>query len=529
MHPATSPDRRLQLTDKNPMKSLMQRIKHRAIPAALVVALLLPSAAWTKGTPEQAAAPKKVDKPPAPASPAKTPDSPQGETGREAMNRKWTGDLDGMIERRQIRVLTAYSKTNYFVDKGAQRGLVYESFRLFEDDLNKKLQNKHIRVEVLIFPVSHDDLIPALSNGRGDIVAAGTMITDPRKEQVDFTNPTRDGVSAIVVTGPDVPPVARVEDLAGQEVYVRTSGFSQQGIERFNAELVKKGLQPVKIRPAPEVLADEDILEMVNAGLVKTTIAFDYIAEFWKQIFPKIVLSNDAAVKIDGQIAMMVRKNSPLLKEELNAFLARYPEGSMQRNVLLQKYLKNVKYAKAATSDTERAKLGRTVAFFRKYSQKYSLDYLLMMAQGYQESQLDQNAQSQVGAIGVMQIMPATGAEQKVGDVTQIEPNIHAGVKYIRFMMDKFYANEPMDMLNKGLFTFASYNAGPGRISQMRKRAAGRGLDPNKWFNNVEVVAAESIGRETVQYVANIYKYYLAYQMFMEGHEQRLKARQGVK
>lgn len=309
-------------------------------------------------------------------------------------------------------------------------------------------------------------------------------------------------------------------------MYLRSSETTPQGVERFNAELARKRLPPVKILPAPEVLADEDILEMVNAGLVKTTIAFDYIAEFWQQVFPKLVLNRGAAVKTDGQIAMMVRKNSPQLKAELNAFLARYPEGSQQRNVLLQKYLKNVKYAKEATSKTERAKLERTVAVFRKYGEKYSLDYLLMMAQGYQESQLDQNAKSQVGAIGVMQVMPATGKELKVGDVTELEPNIHAGVKYIRFMMDQYYAKEPMDRLNKGLFTFASYNAGPGRISQLRKRAAGRGLDPNKWFNNVEVLAAESIGRETVQYVANIYKYYLAYQMLMGEQEQRLKARQ---
>ncbi len=222
----------------------------------------------------------------------------------------------------------------------------------------------------------------------------------------------------------------------------------------------------------------------------------------------------------------MIRKNSPQLKAELNAFLARYPEGSLQRNMMLQKYLKSVKYAKDATSGTERAKLEQTLAVFRKYGEKYSLDYLLMMAQGYQESQLNQNAKSAVGAVGVMQVMPATGKEMGVGDITQLDPNIHAGVKYIRFMIDRYYANEPMDRLNKGLFAFASYNAGPGRISQLRKRAAERGLDANKWFNNVEVVAAESIGRETVQYVANIYKYYLAYQMYMEEQEQRLKAKQ---
>jgi len=134
-----------------------------------------------------------------------------------------------------------------------------------------------------------------------------------------------------------------------------------------------------------------------------------------------------------------------------------------------------------------------------------------MMAQGYQESQLNQKARSPRGAIGVMQVMPATGKKLGVGDIRQIEPNIHAGVKYMRVMMDQFFAEEAMDSLNKGLFTFASYNAGPGRIAQLRKLAAKRALDPNIWFNNVEVIAFERIGRETVQYVSNIYKYYLAY------------------
>ncbi len=197
--------------------------------------------------------------------------------------------------------------------------------------------------------------------------------------------------------------------------------------------------------------------------------------------------------------------------------------------MLLQKYLQSTKFTREATSKEEIAKFERTIDFFRKYSDQYELDYLLMMAQGYQESQLNQQAKSPVGAIGVMQVMPATGSELKVGDIRQIEPNIHAGVKYIRFMMDQFYANEPMDKLNKGLFTFASYNAGPGRIAQLRKEAAKRGLDPNIWFSNVEVIASEKIGRETVQYVSNIYKYYLAYQMIEEERAGREKAKESVK
>ena len=433
-----------------------------------------------------------------------------------------------MINRRQIRVLTTISKTYYFVDGATQRGLTYEAFQVFEEELNKKLKNKNVRVHVFIVPVANNDLIPALLEGRGDIVAAGKLITEWRREQVDFTNPTRSNVSTLVVTGPGTPPLATVEGLAGKEVYLRQADVSKQAVDQFNAMLAKAGKPPVKIRPAPEVLAEEDLLEMVNAGLVPATLANDYIAEFWQQVFPNLVLNSGAAVKTGGQVAWMIRKNSPQLMGELNAFIARYPEGSVQRNMLLQKYLKSVKYAKAATSKSEIAKFQRVVGFLRKYSDKYDLDYLLMGAQAYQESGLDQNRKSAVGAIGVMQVMPATGKDMKVGDIAQLEPNINAGVKYIRFMMDQFYANEPMDALNKGLFTFASYNAGPARVKQLRELAAKRGLNPNIWFNNVELVAAEKIGRETVQYVSNIYKYYLAYKMLTEQREERLKAKSEV-
>ena len=193
--------------------------------------------------------------------------------------------------------------------------------------------------------------------------------------------------------------------------------------------------------------------------------------------------------------------------------MAKYGLGTAFGNMIEKRYLVNTKYAKSATSEAERKKFQALVGALPEVQRPVRLDYLLMAAQGYQESRLDQNAKSQVGAIGVMQVMPATGKELKVGDITQIEPNIHAGVKYMRFMMDQYFKDEPMDDLNKALFTFASYNAGPGRIRQLRREAAKRGLDPNVWFGNVEQIASERIGRETVTYVANIYKYYVAYRL----------------
>ena len=440
----------------------------------------------------------------------------------------WTGDFDGMVKRRRIRFLVPYSKTYYFVDRAVQRGLAYDITRIYEADLNKRLKTGHVRIDVHCIPVSRDEMIPALLAGRGDVVIGNLTITPERLKHVDFTNPFRHDVSEVLVTGPGVEPVATLDDLAGKDIYVRKSSSYYESLEQLNRDLAAAKKPPVRIRLAPETLEAEDILEMVNAGLVKMTIAETYIGDFWKQIFPRLTVHPNIAVRTGGDIAWMLRKQSPRLMTDLNAFLARVDK-SGQRNELLQRYFKNTKWAKSATSRDELAKFDRMVTLFRKYGEKYDVEHLLLMAQGYQESELNQSKRSPVGAVGVMQVMPATGKEMRVGDINEIEPNIHAGVKFLRAMMNDYYANEPMDRFNKGLFAFASYNAGPGRVRQLRKLAAQRGLDPNVWFNNVELVAAEKIGRETVTYVSNIYKYYLAYQLIEEERVERERTKEAIK
>ena len=440
----------------------------------------------------------------------------------------WTGDFDGMVKRRRIRFLVPYSKTYYFVDRAVQRGVAYDITQIYEADLNKRLKTGHVRIDVHCIPVSRDEMIPALLAGRGDVVMGNLTITPERLKHVDFTNPFRHDVSEVLVTGPSAEPIVTLDDLAGKEIYVRKSSSYYESLEALNRDLAAAKKPPVRIRLAPETLETEDILEMVNAGLVQMTITETYIGDLWKKIFPKLTVHTNIAVRTGADIAWMIRKQSPQLKADLNAFLAK-AEKSGQRNEILQRYYKSTKWAKSATSREELAKFERTVALFRKYGDKYEVEYLLLMAQGYQESELNQSKRSPVGAIGVMQVMPATGKDMRVGDINQIEPNIHAGVKFLRSMMNEYYANEPMDRFNKGLFTFASYNAGPGRIRQLRKLAAQRGLDPNVWFNNVELVAAEKIGRETVTYVSNIYKYYLAYQLIEEERAERQRTKEAIK
>jgi membrane-bound lytic murein transglycosylase MltF len=441
---------------------------------------------------------------------------------------KWTGDLDGMIKRRVIRVLVIYSKTFYFVDRGTQRGATYDAFRGFEDDLNRRLKTGNLKVHVVFLPVSRDELLPALVDGRGDVAAANLTITPERRQRVDFSSPLWRGVREIPVTGPGSEPLRSPQDLAGREVFVRKSSSYYESLVGLNGELAKAGKAPVRLKLAPENLEDEDLLEMVNAGLVSTVVVDSHKAEFWKQIFPKLVLRSDAAVRSGGEIGWAFRKDSPKLAKALNDFIATHGQGTAFGNEIFRRYLKSTKWVKNATSDAEIAKFNRTVEFFRRYGDRYTFDALLLTAQAYQESQLDQTKRSPAGAVGVMQVLPTTGKEMAVGDIRQLEPNVHAGVKYLRSISDRYFKDAPMTPVDRGLFAFASYNAGPAKIARLRKEAAATGLDPNVWFNNVEVVVAKRIGRETVQYVSNIYKYYIAYQLVAEERQERERAKSAV-
>jgi membrane-bound lytic murein transglycosylase MltF len=460
----------------------------------------------------------------APLAQAAAPPKAQWEALR--VLKPWTGDLDGMVRRRTIRALVVYSKTFYFIDQGRQFGLSYEGLRAFEHDLNRKLKADHPKVRIIFLPVARDELIPALLDGRGDIAAANLTITPERQQQVDFSASTLSNVSELVVTGPRSPRIASVDDLSGKQVLVRKSSSYYEHLEGLNERFRTEGKPPVRLRLASEHLEDEDLMEMVNAGLVGLIVVDRHKAEFWQQIFKDIALHPEAAVNTGGAIAWMFRRDSPKLKAAVDGFIRIRAAGTLLGNELIQRYLKSTRLVMDATSEEEIGKYHQTVSLFKKYGDQYDMDHHLLMAQGYQESQLNQEMRSRVGAIGIMQLMPATGELMKVGDITRLEPNIHAGVKYMRTVIDQYYPNDPKDRLNRGLFALAAYNAGPSRIQQLRRDAAKRGLDPNVWFNNVERVAAEKHGAETVTYVSHIYKYYIAYSLVAEDEDERRQARE---
>jgi membrane-bound lytic murein transglycosylase MltF len=459
------------------------------------------------------------------APPANNPPSAQ-QRDIPFLTQPFLGDWDVLRPRGVLRALVVYSKTFYFVDRGTQRGATYELLKAFEQDINQKLHTKDIKFSVVFIPVARDQLIPWLRAGKGDIAAANLTITPDREKEVDFSEPFSTDVTEIVVTGPGGPQVSSVEDLSGRKIHVRKSSSYWEHLETLNTQLVARGKAPMKLVPASEELEDEDLLEMVNAGLIPIVVVDRFKAVFWKQIFPKLTLEPQVAISTGDSTAWMLRKDSPQLKALVDAFVRTHKRGTEFGNVLAQRYFKNAHYVREATSEGEIGKFQQTVDLFRKYAGKYDIDYLLMMAQGYQESRLDQQAKSAVGAVGVMQVMPETGKQMAVGDITQLEPNIHAGVKYLKFVEDTYFADAPMDPMVKALFAFASYNAGPNRIQELRREAARQGYDPNRWFRNVEYVVGDKVGQETVTYVSNIFKYYIAYQLVSEQERERQAAKQ---
>ncbi len=447
------------------------------------------------------------------ASVAKASDQQPPQHQYTVPNKKWIGDFDGMLKDRVIRVLVAYSKTFYFLDHGRQRGLSYDLLKEFEKFLNQKYKTKTLQVHVVFYPVRRDRILAHLVDGLGDIAVANLTITPERQKLVDFSDPTMTGVKELLVTGPAAPRVNGIDDLAGREIHVRKSSSYYESLVGLNASFKKSAKPAIKLIAAPESLEDEDLLEMVNAGLIPMIIMDSHKAHFWDQIFEKIKVHDDIAVRNGAQIAWAFRKKSPKLKAIVNEFIKGHKKGTMIGNMLLKRYLKSTRYVKNALDYKEMQKFSSKVAVFEKYAARYNFDHLLIAALAYQESGLDQSKRSPKGAVGVMQILPSTAADPNIGipEIENLEKNVHAGTKYLRFIIDRYYSDEPMNEGQKTLFGLASYNAGPARIRDLRQKASEMGLDPNRWFYNVEVAAAQEIGRETVQYVSNIYKYYVAY------------------
>lgn len=446
-------------------------------------------------------------------------------------DKPWTGDFDKLLARRMIRVYAPFSRSLYFNDKGRERGLAVELVRDWEHYLNIKYAKELGKrpLTIYIAPATRDRLLPGLVDGLADVAIGNLTVTEERLKQVDFVlgDEGRRTVNEVLVTGPKSPEVGSLDDLSGKTIHVRKTSSYFESLRKLNDHFRQLGKPEARLILVPDSLEDEDMMEMLNARLIELIVVDDWKARMWAQALPRIRVHSDLVLRANAKTGWAIRKNSPKLSAEIEDFFGNWAIKQGVADYRMAIYMKRVGELKDPTSGAGYKRFQQTLAIFDRYGKQYDFDPLMLAAQGFQESQLNQNAKSAVGAIGIMQLMPTTGREMKVGDIHLTEPNIHAAAKYLDQLMTHF-GDAKFSVGNRPLFAFASYNCGTGNVARARREAEQRGLDPNKWFNNVEIVIAQRIGIETTTYVRNIYKYYVAYKLTLDARAQAEKARQQV-
>lgn len=486
---------------------------------AVTLSLLILSISVATGCSREA--PKEVTAPPPPPTEetlSTTEDAPALPSALDLALEPRTGDLDDIVARGQIRMLVSIDRTHFFFDHAQQRGIVADAVAEFDRWINEKLQRpKNSRIQTVVVPVRRDQLLQALLSGRGDVIAVYVTDTAERRKHVAFAD-AGFKVNEVFVAHSSSPAPTSLDDLAGREVWVRHGSAYFESLASLNEQLSARKLKPVAIRELDPEIETDDALEMVNAGVIKATVADRYVAKLWAGMLPDIRVYEDVRLRVDAPFTWAVRKESPKLQQLVGEFQKSHGEGTLWGNMKFKDYFVAGSFIRNPSNDRDAERFSQVRQLFEQYAQRYSLDWLLIAAQGYQESGLDHSKRSRVGAIGIMQVMPTTARDPRVAirDVQKLDRNVEAAAKYLRVVIDGYYANEPMTQMDKTLFALASYNAGPARIAKLRAEAAKNGLDPNIWFENVEIVAARRIGAETVTYVRNIHKYYIAYKLVEE-------------
>ncbi len=457
----------------------------------------------------------------------------QGNTGKDALmgneaNILLQKRLEDPIktERRTIRILVSYNATNYFVIKGRQAGLEFELMNSFEKYLNKN-RTAEKKVHFIFVALPFDQLIPALLDGRGDVIAAGMTITPERSNKVAFSKPYRTNISEVTVRNKNAEKLTGPLQLSGKTVIVVKGSSYASHLKELNKLFSKEKRPLVKIVEADKNLVSEDILQMVNAGIYKYTIVDSHIASLWERVLDNVVIETAATINTGSKIAWAMRKSDSALKFKINTFLQKYKQGTLTGNVLFNRYYKNTRWIDNPVNDQTMKRFHDYQNSFIKYGREYKIDWIMLTALGYQESKLNQWAISKQGAVGVMQIKPSTAADKNIkitGVEKSYDKNIHAATKYLAFIRNRYFSDPKIEPIEQLAFTLAAYNAGPARITRMRNKAKLLGKDPYKWFFSVEEVTRRYSSSEPVNYVANIMKYYVAFKSVIAAEEARAKA-----
>ncbi len=421
-----------------------------------------------------------------------------------------TYDLPDMIKNKKVRVLTTLTFSNYFVYEGKAYGYEYSLMEEYKKFLNKG-KKRADQVDFYYFPVPWDLLVPGLNKGYGDIAAANLTILQERGEEVDFTDPYQWDLKEVVISREGIEGLQKIEDLSGREVHVREGSSFHYGLMKLNDRLKEKKLAPVEIVALPGLINTGEIIELVNADVLDITVADSHIASIADELLPNIKVYEEIVLNDDVKFGWMVRKNNPQLKTSLNQFIKTIRKGTYLGNVYFKRYFKENPWVREYLKREDFEKFFKYAPLFKKYGEMYGVDWMLVEAQAFQESGLNPGVRSPAGAVGLMQLLPSTAEWMGFKEYSSPENNVHAGVKYLKYLMDQYYPEDEYSATERLRFALATYNAGPGNMQKSVKKSEELGYDPTKWFDNVEMGTMRQVGLEPVHYVRNINKYYLSF------------------
>jgi membrane-bound lytic murein transglycosylase MltF len=451
---------------------------------------------------------------PSPASPA--PARKLGSSLVESILEPGFGDLPAMRERGEVRVLVAYGVTGFYLHKGQPRGLEVDAMAELEKRLNARRPKGESPVRIVYVPTPFERLLADLVAGKGDVAAGLLTVTEERRRSVDFSSPYVTDVAQVLVSHRSAPVVRKPEDLAGRKVHVPAGSSTVEGLRSLSAGLVARGLAPVEVVEVHRQ-SWEDLLQMVATGMFAHTVTDDFLARLWATAVPALRIDALPPPRTGGEVAWAVRKDSPALRAALDD-LARRRTNRSDREAAesIRRYTRDPRHLKNALAPDHDAKRKQMQAALQEAAGQHGFDWLLLAALAFQESRLDPEARNPSGAVGLLQVRPETGKWLGYPDVRPVRENVLAGTAYLALLRRDHFDEPGIEMEDRVHFALAAYNAGPGRIARLRRQAAGRGLDPNVWFGNVELEAYRDIGQETPRYVANIVRYYLAYRLASE-------------
>ncbi|MDG2996998.1 lytic transglycosylase F [Vibrio parahaemolyticus] len=423
----------------------------------------------------------------------------------------YVGDLEKLKEKKAIRILVSADLGFYYIQNGKPKGIISELIY----ELERYLRKNKKTIDIQVIPVARNELIPKLIAGYGDVIVSNLTITNERKDQITFSDPVRENVSEIIVTNRKYSNIKTVDDLSGLDVWVRQSSSYHKSLTKVNNYFSIQNKPLINILFLDEIIQDYEILDMISVGIIDVTVLDRHKSGMWGNIFPGVTFHHQITIRENAQIAWGIRQNSPQLEDAVNKFIKEVRIGTLFGNVVNERYLENDKWLRKFLNRKNAERSKELLDIFYLYSQEYQFNHLLMLAQGFQESGLNQNVISHMGAVGIMQILPTTARHRAVNisNIYEEEPNIHAGVKYMHYLRKNFFNDEGISDDDIIYFCLAAYNAGPGNIEKMRRLAKEKGYDHNVWFGNVEVVTRQYIGLEPIRYVSHINHYFIAYKL----------------